>query len=271
MLKGGENAACYWRQWGVDLAYIMNEETDTKQALQQHLEMEMFFTGDFAVKGQCPQGEVGGGTDEGLATQDQEARMELEKIAKEIGKCCQCGLGESRTNAVPGEGRPNAQLVFVGEAPGADEDAQGRPFVGRAGQLLEKIINAMGLRRDDVFICNILKCRPPGNRDPKPDEITKCLPFLQRQLEAIGPEIIVALGAHAAHTLLETKKPIGQLRGRFHQYYTSADAEPIKFMPTYHPAYLLRNYSPDNRRRVWEDMQKVMAELGLEAPKSGKK
>ena len=153
---------------------------------------------------------------------------------------------------------------------GADEDAQGRPFVGRSGKLLDKIINAMGFRRQDVFICNILKCRPPGNRDPKPDEIVKCIPFLHRQLEIIKPEIIVALGAHAAKTLLKSTKPIGQLRGRFHEYYTSEDADPIKLMPTYHPSYLLRNYSVDNRRRVWDDMQKVLDELGLEAPKNKK-
>ena len=196
---------------------------------------------------------------------------ELAKIAREISECTCCEIGSQRTNPVPGQGNPDARLVFVGEAPGADEDEQGLAFIGRAGKLLTSIINAMGLDRSDVFICNILKCRPPGNRDPKPDEIAGCTHFLHRQLEIIGPEIIVALGAHAAKTLLETKKPIGQLRGRFHEYYTSEDAEPIKFMPTYHPAYLLRNYSPDNRRRVWEDMQMVLKELGLPVPeKTGK-
>ncbi|GAH66663.1 unnamed protein product, partial [marine sediment metagenome] len=184
----------------------------------------------------------------------------------EVNKCRRCELWRSRKNAVPGEGSPSARIAFVGEAPGADEDAQGRPFVGRAGQLLDKIIIAMGLKRGDVYICNILKCRPPDNRDPKPDEIIKCLPFLQQQLEMIGPEIIVALGAHAARTLLETNKPIGHLRGKFHEYYPSMTAKPIKLMATYHPAYLLRSYSPENRRKVWEDMQKVLAELGMEAP-----
>ena len=159
----------------------------------------------------------------------------------------------------------------MGEGPGADEDAQGRPFVGRAGKLLDKIIEACGLKRSDVFICNILKCRPPGNRDPKPDEIINCLPYLQRQLETINPEIIVALGAHAAKTLLDTNKPIGQLRGQFHEYYTGMGRPPIKLMPTYHPAYLLRNYSQDNRKRVWEDMKKVLEELGLPIPKRNKK
>ncbi|MFA5785330.1 MAG: uracil-DNA glycosylase, partial [Phycisphaerae bacterium] len=169
-------------------------------------------------------------------------------------------------NAVPGEGNPNAGIVFVGEAPGADEDAKGRPFVGRAGQLLDKIINAMGLRREDVYICNILKCRPPENRDPRPDEITNCLPYLQEQLEIIEPEIIVALGAHAARTLLETTKSIGEMRGKFLEYQPGLGKKPIKLLATYHPAYLLRSYSPENRRRVWEDMKKVLKELNLPVP-----
>jgi len=156
--------------------------------------------------------------------------------------------------------------MFVGEAPGADEDAQGRPFVGRAGQLLDKIIAACGLKRSDVFIGNILKCRPPGNRDPRLDEIISCLPYLQRQIEIIEPEVLVALGAHAAKTLLNTTKSIGQLRGQFHEYIAGIGRPPVKLMATYHPAYLLRNYSPDNRRKVWEDMKKVLAELDLPVP-----
>ena len=160
--------------------------------------------------------------------------------------------------------------MFVGEAPGADEDAQGRPFVGRAGQLLDKIIAACGLKREEVFIGNILKCRPPDNRDPRPDEIIHCLPYLQRQIEAINPEIIVALGGHAAKTLLNTVKPIGQLRGQFHEYYTGLGRPPVKFMATFHPAYLLRNYSEQNRRYVWEDMKKVLVELGLPVPERNK-
>jgi DNA polymerase len=156
--------------------------------------------------------------------------------------------------------------VFVGEAPGADEDAQGRPFVGRAGQLLDKIIKACGLKRSDVWIGNILKCRPPENRDPRPEEIISCLPYIQRQIELINPEIIVALGAHAARTLLNTNKAIGELRGQFLEYYTGIGRPPMKLIPTYHPAYLLRNYSEENRRLVWEDMKKVLAELGLPVP-----
>ncbi len=196
-----------------------------------------------------------------------EKAAELEKIAEEARQCCKCTLGSSRTNAVPGEGNPDARIMFVGEAPGADEDAQGRPFVGRAGQLLDKIIIACGLERGDVFIGNILKCRPPGNRDPRPEEIISCIPYLQKQIEMIEPEILVALGAHAAKTLLKSTKSIGALRGQFHEYHAGIGRPPVKLMATYHPAYLLRNYSPDNRRKVWEDMKKVLAELDLPVPK----
>jgi uracil-DNA glycosylase family 4 len=240
----------------------MEKQVDIQKVVRQHLEMEQFFSG-FALKG----------TAGGIESQEQEDKMavaekaaELEKIAEEVRQCRQCGLGSSRTNAVPGEGNADARIMFVGEAPGADEDAQGRPFVGRAGQLLDKIIGACGLKRSDVFIGNILKCRPPENRDPRAEEIISCLPYLQRQIEIIEPEIIVALGAHAAKTLLNTTKSIGQLRGQFHEYYAGIGRAPIKMMATYHTAYLLRNYSPENRRRVWEDMKKVLAELGLPVP-----
>ena len=201
----------------------------------------------------------------------KQVETDLEKIAQEVRKCRKCGLGSSRINAVPGEGNGGARIVFVGEGPGADEDAQGRPFVGRAGQLLDKIIAAMGLKRSDVFICNVLKCRPPDNRDPRPEEIISCMPYLQRQIELINPEIIVALGAHAARSLLNNNMSIGRLRGQFHEYYTGIGRPSIKLMATYHPAYLLRNYSDDNRKRVWEDMKKVLAELGLAVPKNQKK
>lgn len=235
------------------------ENTDVKKVIQQHLQMENFFSAGLSIKSTKTMQDQR--TDE-----NSDVKAELEKIADEVRKCCKCGLGQTRINAVPGQGDPNAEIVFVGEAPGADEDAQGLAFVGRAGKLLTRIIEAMGLKRDNVFICNILKCRPPGNRDPKLDEIANCLPYLQRQLELIKPEIIVALGAHAAKTLLDSQKTIGQLRGQFHDYYTALDAKPIKLMPTYHPAYLLRNYSTDNRKRVWEDMKKVLAELNLPIP-----
>jgi uracil-DNA glycosylase len=172
-------------------------DIDAKKALKQHLEMDVFFVGDFAVKG--PQCE-----DQNTQGTDPDIIAGLKEVEMQVKQCLKCELGESRTKAVPGEGNPNARIVFIGEAPGADEDAQGRPFVGRAGKLLDKIIMAMGLRRQDVFIANILKCRPPGNRDPKPDEIVQCVGFLHEQLLLIQPEIIVALGAHAAKTLLDT-------------------------------------------------------------------
>ncbi len=162
-------------------------------------------------------------------------------------------FGVSATILSSARAIPQADLVFVGEAPGADEDAQGRPFVGRAGQLLTKIIEAMGLKREDVYICNILKCRPPGNRNPQPEEIAACEPFLIRQLEAIRPRVICALGTFAAHTLLKSEAPITVLRGRFHTY------QGIPLMPTYHPAYLLRN--PEAKKLVWEDVQMIMKAL----------
>jgi uracil-DNA glycosylase len=235
---------------------------DAKKVIRQHASMEEFFSGGFSVKGQ-PRDNVS----QDVVQQEDTREIELAKIAEEVRKCCCCGLGKTRKNAVSGEGNIYAQIVFVGEAPGGDEDLQGRPFVGRAGQLLDKIIAGMGLQRSDVFICNVLKCRPPENRDPRPEEIVSCIPFLERQLEIIRPEIIVALGAHAARTLLKSSDAIGQLRGKFLSYYTASGYGPIKLMATYHPAYLLRNYSDDNRRRVWEDMKKVLAELGLPVPK----
>ena len=177
----------------------------------------------------------------------------LEDVRASLGDCRRCLLHRTRHSIVFGEGSPQAALAFVGEAPGADEDAQGRPFVGRAGQLLTKIIEAMGLPREDVYICNILKCRPPGNRDPQPDEIAACEPFLIRQLRAIRPKVICALGTFAAHTLLKSEAPISVLRGRFHSYHG------IPLMPTYHPAYLLRN--PGAKKQVWEDVQLVMQAL----------
>jgi uracil-DNA glycosylase family 4 len=242
----------------------MLKDVNKAKVVRQHKELDDFFTGGVSVRS----GKRRPAAEPVSATPEQpihnEVAAELEKIAAESARCCKCGLGKTRKHNVPGEGNPHPRLVFVGEAPGADEDEAGRPFVGRAGQLLDKIIAAMGLRRQDVFICNVLKCRPPNNRDPLPDEIIACIPFLERQLEAIKPEIIVALGAHAARTLLKTEEAIGRLRGQFHDYYTASGYGPIKLMPTYHPAYLLRNYSDDNRRRVWEDMQKVMKELGLE-------
>ena len=178
---------------------------------------------------------------------------QLNKLCQEMANCQLCQLSKTRRNIVFGDGNPNAQIVFVGEAPGADEDQQGLPFVGRAGQLLTKIIEAMGIKRKDVYICNILKCRPPENRNPLPDEISFCEPFLKKQLQAISPKVICALGTFAAQTLLKTDVTISLLRGRFHTY------NGIKLMPTYHPAYLLRN--PSAKKPVWEDVQMIMREI----------
>jgi len=173
----------------------------------------------------------------------------LEAIRADIGDCRRCKLCEHRTNIVFGEGNPQAKLVFVGEGPGADEDATGRPFVGRAGQLLDKIIEAMGMKRNEVYIANIVKCRPPGNRAPERDEVDTCEPFLWRQLAFIRPEVIVALGSPAFQCLARTKESITRARGQWR------DWNGIKIMPTFHPAFLLR--SPDKKREVWEDMKKV--------------
>jgi len=180
----------------------------------------------------------------------------LDELREAIGDCRRCKLAPHRSHVVFGVGNPRARLVFVGEAPGRDEDLRGEPFVGRAGQLLTEIITkGMRLRREDVYIANVIKCRPPENRNPEPDEVATCEPFLVRQLELIAPEVIVALGKFAAQTLLRTKTPITQLRGRWFDYHG------IRLMPTFHPAYLLRN--PGDKRLVWDDIQKVMGALGI--------
>jgi len=183
---------------------------------------------------------------------------ELLAIRSDLGECARCKLAGGRTNLVFGTGNPAAELVFVGEGPGADEDLQGEPFVGKAGQLLTKMIEAMGFRRQQVYIANVVKCRPPGNRNPEPDEIEPCEPFLRRQLEAVRPKVIVALGKFAAQTLLRSEIPISKLRGTWSTY------QGVKLMPTFHPAYLLR--SPEEKKKAWADLQLVMAELGKAPP-----
>ncbi|MEW6615260.1 MAG: uracil-DNA glycosylase [Thermodesulfobacteriota bacterium] len=178
--------------------------------------------------------------------------MILEAIREELVGCKRCKLHSGRRNIVFGTGNESAKLLFVGEGPGQDEDIRGEPFVGKAGQLLTRIINAINLNRKEVYIANIIKCRPPGNRNPEPDEIKACEPFLTKQIQAIKPEIICALGTFAAQTLLKTNEKISKLRGRFHSY------SGIKLIPTYHPAFLLRN--PNFKRFVWEDMQMIQKE-----------
>ncbi|MBU0719135.1 MAG: uracil-DNA glycosylase [Planctomycetes bacterium] len=183
--------------------------------------------------------------------------------------CKRCSLCDERTQTVFGQGSPTARLVFVGEAPGAEEDRTGQAFVGRAGQLLTRMIAAMGLSREEVYICNVLKCRPPGNRNPAADEILACSPYLREQLAIIHPEVLVALGAPAAKTLLNTAQAIGKLRGRFQDYDLTdgaGQAVVVPVLPTYHPAYLLRN--PAEKRKAWDDLQMVMDRMGLMKPLS---
>jgi len=187
-----------------------------------------------------------------FSQQKTKVPLSLDEIRREMGECTRCRLHKGRHHLVFGEGNPRALLVFVGEAPGRDEDLQGRPFVGKAGELLTRIIEAISLTRKEVYITNILKCRPPNNRDPKLDEISTCFPFLIKQLETIKPKIICALGTFAAQTILRTENKISSLRGFFHNYHD------VMLMPTYHPAFLLRN--PQFKKHVWEDMKMIKAE-----------
>jgi uracil-DNA glycosylase family 4 len=201
---------------------------------------------------------AGGGAEEMAAKKDPAAILKI--IEQEVRGCERCAeLAAGRTNTVFGDGNPQARLCFLGEAPGRDEDSQGIPFVGRAGKLLNDIIQACTLQREDVYILNVIKCRPPENRNPAPEEAENCSGFLQRQLETIKPEYICCLGTVAAQNLLDTKETIGRLRGQFHEY------QGIKVLATYHPAYLLRN--PSAKRQVWDDMQMLMRDMGISIPK----
>lgn len=278
----------------------MSEEINLKRAIEQLLELDTFFTDDLAVKGPHfnisieksvaaettssaqPKGTLAQAVHKvNTKTSPQQPitnvaqyvpakNQTLESLAKQIKTCQACELGKTRQHPVPGEGNPTAQIIFVSESPDGDEDMTGRPLVGRAGQMLTKIINAMGLERDQVYLCNTLKCRPPENNRPKTGEEEACRHFLREQIRMINPKVIVALGSNAAKELLQTDEPIGKLRGKFREYKPTPDSQAIMLMPTYHPAYLLKNYSPDNRKKVWEDMQAVMELLGLEAPKKQK-
>jgi uracil-DNA glycosylase len=213
-------------------------------------------TRGYAIEPELPEQELvntePGNAPVGVYTSQADA---LQALRTEIGPACtRCKLHTlGRKQVVFGVGNPNADLMFVGEAPGADEDMQGEPFVGRAGQLLTKIIEAIGLTRDSVYIANVIKCRPPGNRNPEPDEVDQCEPFLFQQIDIIKPKVIVALGKFAAQSLLRTTEPITRIRGREYKYRDAI------LMPTYHPAYLLRN--PASKREVWEDMKRVRAIL----------
>jgi uracil-DNA glycosylase family 4 len=192
-----------------------------------------------------------------VLAQSEEQIQTLEEIRAEMGDCRRCKLYGGRTNLVFGDGAAQARLMFVGEAPGADEDRQGLPFVGAAGKLLNNLLSKLGLSREEVYIANVLKSRPPGNRDPEADEITACLPFLKKQIKAIRPQVIVTLGRIAAQALLGTKEPLTKMRGRWQRY------DDIRVMPTFHPSYLLR--FPKERHKTWEDMQQVMEYLAAHA------
>lgn len=191
-------------------------------------------------------------------TQPERGSEGLESLRESIRNCSGCKLHPDRSHLVFGAGSPSARLVFVGEAPGLEEDRQGIPFVGRAGQLLTKMIRAMGLTREEVYICNILKCRPPGNRDPEPDEIEACQPYLIRQLDFINPEVIVALGRVSSQVLTGSPEPISRMRGHWYEYHG------IPLMPTFHPSYLLRQ--PGKKGEAWQDLQEVMRKLNLPNP-----
>jgi DNA polymerase len=197
----------------------------------------------------------------GLAVPPAERASALQIIRDEIGDCTRCALHTGRHKLVFGDGDPAARLMFVGEGPGADEDAQGLPFVGRAGQLLNNMINAMGLKREQVYIANVVKCRPPGNRTPEPEEGNTCSPFLFRQIDVVRPDVLVALGATAATYLLGSRQPLAGLRGRVHS------VRGTKLIVTYHPAYLLRD--PRQKKEAWLDLQIAMRELGLKPPAKG--
>ena len=232
-------------------AVIQSKIMDFNKAAQQHAEMEKFFSGGFAAKDpQISRKKIK------REKRAEQAKPELDKLNDEVRNCRKCELGNLRTNAVPGEGSPAARIMFIGEAPGADEDAQGRPFVGPAGKLLDKMLAAIGFRRDEVFICNVLKCRPPQNRDPVVDEVAACWPYLRRQVELVAPKAICAFGRFAAQTLLSTEGSLGRLRGATHEFMG------IPVVVTYHPAALLRNQQW--KRPAWEDL-KVLRRIYDEA------
>jgi DNA polymerase len=237
---------------GLDYPRMLAELKDLVMGLRHHLEEEK----SLGLEG-WPRSSPVNSTPfpkkkESSRTAQPAAFSTLEAVREELGDCRRCKLHLNRTNIVFGTGNPKAKLVFVGEGPGRDEDLQGKPFVGLAGQLLTKIIQAIQLSREDVYITNIVKCRPPGNRNPEPGEIKACEPFLIKQVKVIQPKLICALGTFAAQTLLKSEERISLLRGRFHPY------QGILLMPTYHPAFLLRN--PNFKRDVWEDMKKIKKE-----------
>jgi len=239
------------------------------QAARQLIETDQLFGGQFMPAGRSELPAAKPATSAPAGTTRQEKAEALAALTEEVQGCTRCALAAGRTQTVFGEGDPDADLVFVGEAPGVEEDATGRPFVGRAGELLTKMIKAMGLSRQNVYICNMLKCRPPGNRTPNPQEIECCWDFLIRQLQILQPEVIVTLGNPSTKGLLGTREGITRIRGRWQKLPLIGEGlVGIDVMPTFHPAYLLRQYTPDNRAKVWSDLREVMRQLGLEQPRS---
>ncbi|HOF19604.1 MAG TPA: uracil-DNA glycosylase [Phycisphaerae bacterium] len=249
----------------------MNEDADQlARAARQLIDTDDLLGGGFLPAEHHPLPEVqtsapaAGAEAPAEMTPAQKAAMLKALDEEEVRTCTLCGLHRTRTHTVFGEGDPSAALVFVGEGPGADEDATGRPFVGRAGELLTKMIEAMGLTRQDVFICNMVKCRPPGNRTPAPDEIAACWSYLIRQLQIIRPKVLVTLGNPSTQGLLNTRVGITRLRGQWQKLPELAPGlGGIDVMPTFHPSYVLRQYTPDVRGKVWSDLQAVMKHLGL--------
>lgn len=253
---------------------MSKDSTVSPKAVRQFLETDRLFgltevpvsATALAAAGRQPTATPSAARSSALSPEEKRKRLTV-LDEQQVKGCTNCRLHEGRTQTVFGVGDTNARLVFVGEGPGFEEDRQGIPFVGRAGQLLTRMVAAMGLDRNEVYICNVVKCRPPDNRDPAPDEIAACNPYLREQLTTIEPEVVVALGAPAARTLLATNDSIGRLRGRFHDFEVVAPRGNkfiFPLMPTYHPAYLLR--SPNQKGKTWDDLQKVMARLGLPLP-----
>ena len=253
---------------------MTDERQRLLEAVRQLVETELLLGGDFLPRRRNELPEPGhasspaaGADSSGALDPRQKAQALAALEAQHVQECANCGLRRSCSRIVFGEGRPDAEIVFVGEAPGEEEDRQGRPFVGRAGQLLDRMIAAMGLRRRDVYICNMVKCRPPGNRTPTPEEVAACWSYLVRQLQIIGPKVIVTLGNPATQGLLNIKTGITQLRGQWQKLPAIGQGlEGIPVMPTFHPAYVLRQYNQETRGKVWDDLQKVMKLLGLKMP-----
>ncbi len=251
-----------------------NIHGELTRAAKQLLAIEQLFGADFVPAREAdlpeiaPAATAAAAISIGSSMSPEEKAAALGEIdAQEVKPCRKCELHKGRANTVFGEGDAAARLVFVGEGPGADEDASGRPFVGRAGELLAKMITAMGLDRQQVFICNMVKCRPPGNRAPAPEEVQACWGYLIRQLQIIAPEVIVTLGNPATQGLLKTRTGITKLRGNFQNLPDLGEGlEGIAVMPTFHPAYVLRQYTAETRGKVWSDLQQVMGRLGLTTP-----